>query len=189
MGGNQVLRAVGQWDRQAPPEVIAAAAVSPACDLALCSDRIHERRNALYEWWFMAALRAGYRRKCRLWPGHFDVGLLNGVRSVRDFDEHITAHYMGFAGADDYYDKASSMHVLDRIAIPTLVIHADDDPFVVISEASRSKLHENPHVIFLNPRHGGHCAFLARPNGAGDDGRWAERKIIEFFARIEEAIR
>jgi len=187
MGGNQVLRAAGRRGAEVPPQVVAAAVVSPACDLARCSDRIHERRNALYEWWFMIALRSGFRRKCRLWPGQYDVRLLDGVRSVRDFDEHITARYMGFQGAADYYDKASSMHVLDRIAIPTLVIHADDDPFVAIGEESRRKLNENPNIVFLNPPHGGHCAFLAAPDGAGDDGRWAERKIIDFLARIDRS--
>ena len=106
---------------------------------------------------------------------------LEGVQSLRDFDERITLHYMGFSGADDYYDKASAMHVLDRIAIPTLVIHADDDPYVLISEASRHKLHENPNVVFLNPQYGGHVGFIADSNGTGDDGYWAERKIARVL--------
>jgi len=114
------------------------------------------------------------------------VQQLEGVQSLRDFDERITSHYMGFSGADDYYDKASAMHALDRIAIPTLVIHADDDPYVLISEASRHKQHENPNVVFLNPQYGGHVGFIADSNGTGDDGYWAERKIIEFFAWIEQ---
>jgi uncharacterized protein len=200
MGGNQVLRAAGRWGESAPPQVVAVAAVSPACDLALSSDRLHQPDNRLYEWWFVQSLRRSFRRKAALWPGKFDTALLEHVRSVRDFDEHITARYMGFCGADDYYDKASSMHVLDRIAVPALVVHADDDPFIVISEASRRKLAANPKITFLNTRHGGHCAFLAAPSrhggmpgeppvglpGLTDDGRWAERKIVEFLARVEQ---
>lgn len=184
MGGNQVLRAVGQWGTGAPAEIIAAAAVSPACDLAISADRIHERQNMFYEHWFLVSLRRSYLRKCEQWPGQYDPALLRNVHSVRDFDEHITARYMGFAGADDYYDKASSSHWLDKIAIPTLVIHAEDDPFVVISAESQRKLRENPNVIFLHTRHGGHCAFLATPNSR-DDGRWAERKIVEFLTQVE----
>ena len=108
------------------------------------------------------------------------------MHSVRDFDEHITARYMGFAGAADYYDKASSSHVLERIAVPTLVIHADDDPFVVISAESQRKLEENPKVTFLHTKHGGHCAFIGEASTDGsDDGRWAERKIVEFLAQVE----
>lgn len=187
MGGNQVLRAVGRWGQQAPPQIYAAAAVSPACDLSLSSDRIHARSNAAYEWWFMDSLRRSFRRKAQQWPGRYDPERLRGVWSVRGFDERITAYYMGFAGAEDYYDKASSSHVLDRIAVPTLVIHADDDPFVVISAESRRKLEANPQVTFLPTHHGGHCAFVGQPNG--DDGRWAERKLIEFLAALEGGTR
>ena len=125
MGGNQVLRALGQWGANTPPALIAGAAISPSCDLAISSDRIHAVANSLYEWWFLRSLRRSFRRKCKLWPGLYDPALLNNVRSVRDFDEYITARYMGFAGAADYYDKASSSHVLDRIGIPTLVIHSE----------------------------------------------------------------
>ena len=188
MGGNQVLRAVGRWGTNAPAALIASAAVSPVCDLALSSDRIHHAANALYEWWFLLSLRKSFRRKSELWPGRYDPRLLKRVRSVRDFDEHITARYMGFAGAADYYDKASSSHVLDRIALPTLVIHADDDPFIVMSAESRRKLIENPKVTFLHPTHGGHCAFIGEPGADGrDDGRWAERKVVDFLARVEAA--
>jgi hypothetical protein len=188
MGGNQVLRAMGRWGAEAPPEIVAAAAVSPACDLGPCSDKIHQRQNAIYEWWFLQSLRRSYRYKAQLWPGKFDTDRVRGARSVRDFDEQITAHYMGFAGADDYYDRASATHLLDKIARPTLVIHAEDDPFVVISESSRSKLAATPWVTFLNTPHGGHCAFLEEPRGPQDDGRWAERKIVEFLAGVENRL-
>ncbi len=185
MGGNQVLRAVGRWGAEAPSSLVASATVSPACDLSLSSDRIHSRSNFVYEQWFMASLRRSFRRKAKLWPGRYDPSLLKGVYSVRDFDDHITARYMGFANAEDYYDKSSSSHVLDRIAVPTLVIHAADDPFVVISEASRRKLEANPHIDFLPTAHGGHCAFLAESTNGDGDGRWAERKIIEFLTQVE----
>jgi predicted alpha/beta-fold hydrolase len=186
MGGNQVLRAVGKWGAETPPEVIAAATVSPACDLSISSDRIHEAANSIYEWWFLVSLRKSFRRKAELWPGRYDVRLLKKIHSVRDFDEHITARYMGFEGAEDYYDKASSSHVLDRIAIPTLVIHSDDDPFVVMSGESQRKLEANPNVTFLHTKRGGHCAFITQPGADGsDDGRWAERKVVEFLAKVE----
>jgi predicted alpha/beta-fold hydrolase len=186
MGGNQVLRATGMWGTKHPPELIAAATVSPACDLAMSSDRIHRPTNFLYEWWFLVSLRRSFRRKSVLWPGRYDPALLRHVHSVRDFDERITARYMGFTGAADYYDKASSSHVLEQIAIPTLVIQSDDDPFVVISPESGRKLTENPNVTFLPTRHGGHCAFIGEPRADGsDDGRWAERKIVEFLAQVE----
>ncbi|MDR3764879.1 MAG: alpha/beta fold hydrolase [Acidobacteriota bacterium] len=186
MGGNQVLRAMGRLGDSAPAQLVAAATVSPACDLGISSDRIHRPSNFVYEQWFMASLRKSFRRKASLWKGRYDPSRLKGVYSVRTFDDRITSRYMGFQNADDYYDKSSSMHVLDKIARPTLVIHAADDPFVAISAESRRKLEENPQIAFLPTAHGGHCAFLARPMNGDGDGRWAEAKIIEFLGKVEE---
>lgn len=185
MGGNQVLRAMGLWGTAAPPQIVAAAAVSPACDLGPSCVKMHEKRNAIYEWWFMRSLRQSFRKKARLWPSEFDVRRLRQVHTIRQFDDNITSRYMGFADADDYYEKASATQVLQKIARPTLVIHADDDPFVVISEASRRKLRANSWVTFLNTHQGGHCAFLERRRSASDDGRWAERKVVEFLDTVE----
>jgi predicted alpha/beta-fold hydrolase len=91
----------------------------------------------------------------------------------------ITARYCGFTGAQDYYDRAAAARVVDKIAVPTLVINANDDPFIRITPETHAKLVANPHITLLETDHGGHCAFLAHPNG--DDGRWAERQILSFF--------
>src|SRR6185369_10928457 len=114
MGGNQVLKCIGEWGSEAPKELVAAAAISPAADLSLSADVIHRPANRMYEWWFMRGLRARLRRKAALFPGKYDVSLLAKANSIRNFDEHITARYMGFEGAEDYYTKASSSRVLDR---------------------------------------------------------------------------
>jgi predicted alpha/beta-fold hydrolase len=68
---------------------------------------------------------------------------------------------------------------VDQIAVPTLVIHAKDDPFIRILPETREKLEANPHIVLIEPDHGGHCAFLAQANGY--DGRWAERRVVYFF--------
>ena len=180
MGGNQVLKCAGEWGANAPRQVRAAAAVSPACDLSASSDRLHEPRNRLYEIWFLRSLFRSFRRKARLFPGKFDVTLLRHVRSLRQFDDVITARYMGFANVDDYYAQASAARFLDRIAIPTLVIHSSDDPFVVLQPETEAKLEANPNITYLRSEHGGHCAFLAAAEGY--DGRWAERQVVEFTA-------
>jgi len=180
MGGNQVLKSVGEWGVEAPPQMIAACAVSPACDLSLSADALHRGQNRIYEWWFLRGLFKRFRRKALMFPGRFDPELLKDVRSIRDFDERITAKYMGFAGAEDYYSKASSARVVDKIAVETLVIHSLDDPFIVMSEGTAAKLRANPCVTYIEAAHGGHCAFLAAPDGY--DGRWAERQIVEFCA-------
>lgn len=179
MGGNQVLKCVGEWGSEAPKQLVGAVAVSPACDLSLSADEIHRASNRIYEWWFMRGLRARMRRKAELFPGRYDLSLLKKANSIRTFDEYITAKYMGFEGAEDYYTKASASRVLERIAVPTLVIHSDDDPFIKLAPETMLKLETNPNIRFVRTAHGGHCAFLADPNGY--DGRWAEKLIIEFF--------
>ena len=183
MGGNQVLKCAGEWGADAPRQVRAVAAVSPACDLALCADRLHHLRNRLYEWWFLSSLFRSFRRKARCFPAEYDTSLLRRVRSIRTFDEFITARYMGFDGADDYYAQASASRVLDRIAVPTLVIHALDDPFVTFSRETEAKLLANSNIRYLRCDHGGHCGFLAAA-GSGYDGRWAEQQIVEFVAGV-----
>lgn len=178
MGGNQVLKCAGEWGREAPPQLVAVCGISPACDLSISADELHKPHNRVYEWWFLLGLFKRFRRKAELFPGRFDVSLLKGVRSIRDFDERVTAKYMGFAGAEDYYDKASSARVVDRITIPTLVIHSQDDPFIILTAETEKKLRANPNVTYLASERGGHCAFIAEPNGY--DGRWAERMVIVF---------
>jgi predicted alpha/beta-fold hydrolase len=179
MGGNQVLKCAGEWGTEAPPQVRAVAAVSPACDLALAADRLHCPANRIYELWFLRSLFQSFKRKARLFPGRYDSRLLRLVSSIRSFDEYITARYMGFDGADDYYAKASASPLLDRIALPALVIHALDDPFVALSPQTEARLIANPNITYLRCRYGGHCGFMAKADGY--DGRWAEQQIIAFL--------
>jgi hypothetical protein len=180
MGGNLVLKLAGEWSADAPPQVKAFATVSPAMDLAASADALHSWRNWLYEQRFLRGLSERYRRKSMLFPERYDLAHLKRFASIREFDDKITARFEGFTGADDYYQRASSSRVLDRIRIPTLVIHAEDDPFIRILPDTRAKLVANPAVHFIETSRGGHCAFLAAANGY--DGRWAERTIVEFLA-------
>ncbi len=183
MGGNQVLKAAGEWGPDAPKELKAVAAVSPGMDLDACATLLHQWRNRIYEWHFVFSLRRNMRRKAKLFPGKFDAVSLRGLRSIRDFDEHITAYYSGFTGASDYYYRASAARVIERISVPTLILHAQDDPFITITPESRAKILANPHISFLETRHGGHCGFLAAARD-GFDGRWAERRIQGFLQKV-----
>lgn len=182
MGGNLVLKAAGEWGREAPPEFRAVAAVCPAMDLAASADALHLPGNRIYEAYFMLKLRQRFRHKARLFPEQFDARRLRGVRSLRDFDDKITAYYCGFAGAVDYYARAAASNVVDRIAVPGLILHAANDPFVRLTAETRRKITANPYLTFLESADGGHCSFLAEANGY--DGRWAEQQVIEFLRRF-----
>src|SRR5690348_8960506 len=179
MGGNLALKLAGEWSDHAPMQVRAFATVSPAMDLAASADALHSWRNWLYEQRFLRGLRKRYQRKAMLFPEVYDLAHLRRFASIREFDHEITARYEGFAGADDYYDRAAAARVLEQIRIPTLVLHAEDDPFIRILSETRAKLEGNPAIRFIETRNGGHCAFLAAPNGY--DGRWAERMAVDFI--------
>lgn len=178
MGGNLVLKLAGDWGTNAPPELKAVVTVSPSADLAATVDAVHEKSNRLYEWKFLLSLMRRYRRKCQLFPELYRPAA-RLPRSIREFDDVITAQYCGFAGAEDYYTRSSASRVAEKIAAPTLIVHSTDDPFVRIVPATRAKFLANPHVTYVETHHGGHCAFIAHPNGY--DGRWAERQTIQFF--------
>ncbi|MGA8274092.1 MAG: alpha/beta fold hydrolase [Candidatus Sulfotelmatobacter sp.] len=186
MGGNLVLKLAGEWGSNAPAEFRGVAAVCPAIDLAAGADALHEPANRIYEYYFLLQLFRRFRRKARLFPRDFDASRLRGVKTLREFDDRITAYYCGFAGADDYYARASAVNVLDRIARPTLVIHAANDPFVRILPETRQMLVSNPNITYVEAEDGGHCAFVGERNGdltddgSTDDGRWAEREVVEF---------
>lgn len=179
MGGNMVLKLIGEWGADAPPQLRAAAAVSPGMDLSVSADALHRPLNRIYESRFLLSLWRSLRRKAKLYPDRYPRPPLRSLRSIRDFDDVITAPAFGFSGAEDYYTRASATPLIGRIAVPTLVIHAADDPFVKMLPATAAALRAHPRVTLLDTAHGGHCGFLADANGY--DGRWAERKITEFF--------
>jgi predicted alpha/beta-fold hydrolase len=178
MGGNLVLKLAGEWGSR--PPLCAVAAVCPAIDLAPGSDALHEPINRAYEWRFLCSLLARYSRKAKLFPNIYAPRQAIGpVRSIREFDNKIVARYWGFRDADDYYDRAAAARVVDKIAVPTLVLVAQDDPFIRLLPETRSKLLANPHIAFVEMRHGGHCAFLSRD--PGNEIHWAEATVMRFL--------
>jgi predicted alpha/beta-fold hydrolase len=184
MGGNLVLKMAGEWGNSGPREFSAVCAVCPAVNLAASADALHLRGNRLYEQYFLWKLGRRLREKARLFPGAFDVSRLRGIRSLREFDDKITAFYCGFTGADDYYDRAAAAHVVDRIAVPTLILNAANDPFIRILPETRRKIENNPHITFIETEDGGHCSYLGATEGGGDDGRWAESQVVDFLSML-----
>lgn len=183
MGGNLVLKLAGEWGSAGPPEFRAVVAVCPAMDLGPSADALHLPANRMYEYYFMWKLRRRLKKKAELFPGKFDTSRLRGVRTLREFDDKITAYYCGFEGATDYYTRAAASNVIDQIAVPTFILHAANDPFIRILPESRRKITANPNIFFLETEDGGHCSFLAKPDG--DDGYWAESRVVEFLQQFQ----
>jgi hypothetical protein len=177
-----MLKLAGDLGSNAPPELHSVVGVSPAVDLQASADALHNWQNRFYERRFLRALLRRFRRKAMLFPHVFDPQRGAHIRSLRDFDDRITALYSGFQSADDYYNRAAAARVLDRIAVPTLILHALDDPFVRLIEPTRATIAANSHITFIETAHGGHCAFLAEPDQANNnDGYWAEHTALRFI--------
>jgi predicted alpha/beta-fold hydrolase len=182
MGGNIMLKLAGEWGSNAPKELRCVAAVCPAMDLAASADALHEPRNRLYEIYFLRKLRQRMKAKARVFPNDFDLRRLRGITSLRDFDDKVTAYYCGFDGATDYYARAAAANVVDRIAVPTVILHAANDPFIRLTEATRAKVLANSHITFIETADGGHCSYLGTRDG--DDGHWAETQVVQFILQF-----
>jgi predicted alpha/beta-fold hydrolase len=183
MGGNLVLKLAGELGEYTPDYLKAVVGVSPAMDLAVSADALHSVSNRVYEWKFLRGLRRRFRVKAELFPAIYSTDGLERIATLRQFDDQITARYSGFRGADDYYDRASSSRVAAQIAVPTLILHALDDPFVRMLPSTRDVLLANRRVELIETAHGGHCAFLA-PRAAGYDGYWAEKQLLDFLLSV-----
>jgi predicted alpha/beta-fold hydrolase len=187
LGGNLALKLAGDLGDAAPAALVAVCAVSPTLDLAGCVDALERRSNFAYQWNFVRNLKARMRRKVAAFPGAFSLDALRRVRTVRGFDEAYTAPHHGFRDAADYYYRASALRVIGRITVPTLIITAEDDPFVPDVPFRHADVAGNPNITVIITRHGGHCAYLERPQD-GYDGYWAEREIMRF-AQAQTAAR
>ncbi|HVZ20641.1 MAG TPA: alpha/beta fold hydrolase, partial [Vicinamibacterales bacterium] len=181
LGGNLALKLAGELGDTPPPELTAVCAVSPTMELAVCVEALERKQNVVYQWNFMRNLRARMRRKKAAFPADYDISRLNRIFTIRTFDDVYTAPHHSFAGAADYYHRASAMRVIDRIRVPALIVTAEDDPFVPPHPFRDPAVTSNPNLTVVVTPHGGHCAFIER--GKGDyDGYWAEREIVRFVA-------
>jgi len=186
LGGNLALKLAAEYGDHAPTSLCAVAAVSPIVEIAECVDALERPGNVLYQWNFVKDLKRRMRRKERVRPGHFDLRRLDAIRSVREFDDVYTAPYFGFRDASDYYHRASAMRIIDRVRVPTLVISAEDDPFVPSRPFTDPRMLANPYIDLQLCQHGGHCGFVGSASGE-DDGYWAEGQIVDFVERTLSA--
>jgi predicted alpha/beta-fold hydrolase len=178
LGGNLALKLAGELGDR-PGSLRAVCAVSPTIDLARCVDALERRANVAYQWNFVRNLKARMRRKAAAVPGVYTLDALREVWSIRRFDDVYTAPYHGFRDSADYYYKASALRVIDRIRVPTLILAAEDDPFVPPVPFRAAAITQNPHITVVITPHGGHCGYVERADD-GYDGYWAEREVVRF---------
>ncbi len=182
LGGNVLLKFLGECGSTLPPGLAAAAAISVPYDLASSAKRIGKGFSRVYQRFFLRTLKLKMLAKLERFPDLPSIDMLNGIRTMQQFDDVVTAPLHGFEDAMDYYTKSSSLQYLTSIRLPTLLLSSYDDPFLPpeilakVEQVARS----NPalHVEFL--RHGGHVGFV------GGAAPWhpeyyAEHHVMEFF--------
>jgi predicted alpha/beta-fold hydrolase len=184
LGGNVVLKAAAELGAQARDRISGVCAVSPALDLERCVRAIEKSSNKFYEIRFLIGLKQKIREKSRLFPQRFDASKLKEVTSIRLFDELFTAPDAGYEGALDYYRRASSLGMLERVETPTLIVTAQDDPIVPFESFQPPHFKSSKYITLLAPSHGGHGGFVSelveRGGRAGSDRQWAENRVLEF---------
>jgi predicted alpha/beta-fold hydrolase len=186
LGGNIVLKLAAEYADAPPDEIVAVCAVSPSVNLRASADLICEKSNWIYHRDFVRRLRRRIITKQRLYPELYDAERISLVRTIRDFDEYFTAVHHGFSSANDYYQKSSSIHVIEKIHLPTLIIHAQDDPFIPFAALRNPALEANPHILLVGPEHGGHVAFIASQTNGDEDRFWAENRALQFCSLVRE---
>ncbi|MEK6323745.1 MAG: alpha/beta fold hydrolase [Acidobacteriota bacterium] len=179
LGGNVVLKLAGEYGSSTPHALKGVMAVSPTIDLNASADAIELRSNSVYNMRFVLSLRARMRRKARLFPERYDLSRLRGVWSIRKFDDVYTAPHSGFGNVANYYERASSLQFISRITVPTLIIHAQDDPFIPFASFMHRDIESNPNVALLAPEQGGHVGFIAADR-EGEERFWSEVIAVEF---------
>ena len=178
MGGNLVTKMAGEFGDDFPAALHGVCAVCPAIDLGACADALERRDNYLYQRHFVKGLMSRYARKAKLFPSRYPLNGLRPVRTVREFDDVITAPQFGFRDADEYYEAVGAKRLVDQVRVPLLVITAEDDPFVPFANFLALRLEQYPAIRFRPVQHGGHCGFISRFSGS--ERFWAEQRIVEY---------
>jgi predicted alpha/beta-fold hydrolase len=177
LGGNLALLALGRRQERLPAALAAVIAVCPPLDLSTCADALERPSNRLYQRHFVAMLVDGYRRRRTRRPDLFEASRERGIRTVREFDDRITAPYGGYGGAAEYYARSSAGPHLLAIERPALVVAAADDPMVPVESVARWPA--SPAVVREIETTGGHVGFVGRSTAPGFF--WAPERALGFL--------
>jgi hypothetical protein len=183
MGGNQILKYLGEAPDRVPEQVCGAATFSVPVDLGGSERMLARPSRRIYVEYFMRGLRDKVRCKAAQFPDDVPTDLLHGVRTLRDFDNRYTAPYHGFLDAADYYAHASSLPFLEEIRVPALLANAANDPFLTPSCYPEAEAGKNPNLFLEMPRWGGHVGF-ALPGG--DNVYWSEKRAGAFLSGLSD---
>ena len=180
LGGNALLKWLGERGAAARELARAAAAVSAPLDLAAAGAALDQGFNRVYTARFLKTLKAKALAKLDRFPGLYDRHALAAVKRIKDFDDLVTAPLHGYRDADDYWARAASKPGLKAIALPTLIVNARNDPFMP-GEVLPTPDQVSSSVTLEFPEHGGHVGFVSGPFPGSSS--WLPARLLDFFAR------
>lgn len=183
LGGNVTLKTAGEYGAAAPAELSAVAAISVPIDLDAACTRIDSPGNRGYRDYFLRRLGRTVKRRRARAPQLYGALELEGIRTLRGFDNAVVAPTCGFDDAEHYYRTCSAIRYVADITVPTLVVQAQDDPFIPFNAFDDERLTGNSAIRLLATRHGGHVGFYAARCGQDPDPFWAENRALDHCAR------
>jgi uncharacterized protein len=180
LGGNALLKWLGEQGEEAGNIVKAAAAVSAPIDLMAAGDHLGQGFNLFYTRTFLASMKKKFLEKLKRFPKLVDREAMLRSRTLREFDDVVTAPLHGYKNTDDYWTRASSKPGLKSVRVPTLLVNAKNDPFLPAS-ALPSPVEVSAAVTLDFPDKGGHASFVSGTFPGHLD--WLPQKILEFFSQ------
>ncbi len=179
LGGNLTLKYLGEQGATLLPTIRAGITFSVPLNLSGSARQLTQPANRIYHQRFLTQLKRKIVAKQPFFPDELRTESLNDIRTLIDFDDYFTAPLHGFRDAADYYQQCSSKQFLPRIVVPTLVVNAQNDPFLGPECYLTSDPAENSPLTFMVPEQGGHCGFLPRGYRRGDN-YWSEQLALAF---------
>ncbi len=188
LGGNILLKYLGERGAKNTATFSAAVAISVPYDLSAGAEALERRGMArIYAGYFLRSLLAKVRSKREILANILDLETVLASTTIRDFDEAATSKLHGFAGAEDYYRKSSSNRFIQAVRVPTLLLHARNDPFLPSSAVPLSAIEANPSLTLALTDGGGHVGFL-EGGPPWNPASWVEKQSASFLAHHHQDV-
>lgn len=176
LGGNITLKYVGEKGGTLSSKIVAVTGISVPVDLHSSGECMEKPGTFIYRKRFLRSLKQKARLKYNIFPNDIDLKATLSAKKIREFDDRYTAPIHGFKNVEDYYTQSSSKQTIPQIAVPTLIINAQDDLFLGAGCYPVKECSVNPKCTLLTPRYGGHVGFSQLKAGP----YWTERTVLKF---------
>ena len=180
MGGNITLKYLGVHGSKLPISIKGGVAISAPCDLTTSAELLDHPSSYFYKQKFFRKLAKKMELKAQQFPGVIDMAKLKDVKKWKDFDEYFSAPINGFASAQAFYDQASSIHFLEGIQLPTLLVNAWNDPILSDECYPTQIAQSHPYLFLESPKRGGHVSFVL----SKQIHSWIEHRALAFLESI-----